>query len=153
MFAALAVAIALAITGACEPERDGLAVSGAVYRAPLSASDVGVAYVTLRSQRDDRIIGVSSDRAATIEMHQTITDDGRSRMSRVDAIDLPAGEDVVFTAGGLHLMVISPRTAAASDGAAQDGEASATFPIQFQLESGATQIVRFKAGTGAAHHE
>lgn len=141
-------AIALVTAGACEPATQGLAVSDAVYRAPLGASDVGVAYVSLTSAVDDRIIGVSSDMAAAIEMHETVTDDGRSRMQRVEVVDLPAGREVVFASGALHLMIMSPQPAAA-----QAGGASATFPIQFQLESGKTQIVRFLAGTGPAHRE
>lgn len=148
ILAGVVAVLALLAGGACEPRSDGLVVRDAIYRAPLGTSEVGVAYVTLKSVAGDRIVAVSSDMAGAVEMHATVTADGRSRMQRVETVELPAGREVAFSSGGLHLMVMAPKPVAGDA-----GDASATFPIQFQLESGRTQIVRFLAGTGPAHHE
>ena len=126
---------------ACAPPA-GLAVKDAQYRPPLGVSDIGVAYVELTSASDDAVVGVSSPQAKAVEIHATVTEGARTSMKRVDSLPLPAGKPVAFASGGLHLMVISPQPIKAGD---------ATFPIEFQLQSGATKIVPFRIGTGSEH--
>lgn len=129
------------LTAACAPA-DGIAATHAVYRPPLGASAIGVGFVTLRSATQDRIVGVSSARAKAVEIHATVTEGANSSMHRVDSVELPAGKDVVFGPGGMHLMVFEPDPAGSKD---------ATFPIQFELESGGTKIVAFRGETAKTH--
>lgn len=132
-----ALALALAGCGAATPE---LAIKDAVYRPPLGAADVAVAYGVITSTQPDRIVSVSSPHARAVEMHETVSDGASSRMQRMESLALQPGESVVFSPGGRHFMVIGP------DPLPLTGEPPATFPIQFEFESGKTQIVRFQAG-------
>lgn len=147
----LAALIALAVVASCQqPTGDGLRISGATYRPPLGSSGVGVAYLTIRSDKDDRVVGVSSAMAKSVEIHANVTMPmsgpgmsvdmpGMTSMKKLDSVALPAGKDVVFSEGGMHLMVFDPQPIKAGD---------ATFPVEFKLESGTTKIVPFRSGTG-----
>jgi periplasmic copper chaperone A len=135
----LAIALfagSLAGLAACDMSGGDLRVENAVYRAPLGASDVGVAYFTIRSPKADRIVAVSSVGAEAVEMHGTVMEDNMASMQRLETVDLPAGKDVVFAQGGKHLMVFSPKAVAPGK----------SFPITIQLESGRKDTVEFKTG-------
>ncbi len=55
----------------------------------------------------DRLLGVSSPSAASVEIHETSTDmDGMTGMHPIDGIDVPAGGSVPFEPGGYHLMLV-----------------------------------------------
>lgn len=133
--------VLIACAAACAPVAPPLSVSNAIYRAPLGASGVGVAYVSITSARPDRIVAVSSPLAAAVEMHASMDAVGQSRMERLESVPLPAGEPVIFAPRGMHFMVFSP----------QNIPAGATFPIQIELESGVKEVVAFQpAPAGAA---
>jgi copper(I)-binding protein len=72
-------------------------------------------------------------------MHESISSGASSSMQRIDTLLLHAGESMVFSPGGRHFMVIEP------DSLPLPGEPPATFPIQFQFESGRTLVVGFSA--------
>ena len=132
-FAPVAVILALS---ACSPAADKiteLTASNAMIAAPRGVSGVTAAYVTLVSPTDDRIVGVSSPDARAVEMHEMTMQGTMMQMRKLDGLDLPAGMPVRFAQGGLHIMVFDPKTLAPG----------ATFPIVFQLKSGATRIVQF----------
>jgi copper(I)-binding protein len=94
---------------------------------------VAVGYLTLRSLRGDRIMSVSSPSAPAVEMHETSIENGISRMKRLESLDLPAGERVVFEPGGPHLMIFGVREIGRN----------ATIPITITLESGKTLNLNF----------
>jgi periplasmic copper chaperone A len=103
-------------------------VSDAWARSSPSGVSGGAAYVTIESAADDQLTGVSvpADVAASVELHETVAGDGAAAdtaghdpgshategsgatmtMRQVSAVDLPAGEPVVFGPGGLHVMLI-----------------------------------------------
>lgn len=81
----------------------------------------------------DRIIGVSSPQASSVEMHGSVTSGTQSSMKRLDSVPLPAGETVTFGPKGMHLMVFGPKPLAEG----------ATFPIQIKLESGRSETIPF----------
>ncbi|HVY87906.1 MAG TPA: copper chaperone PCu(A)C [Hyphomonadaceae bacterium] len=118
---------------ACE-QSSGVRIDRAEFRPPLGSSGIGVAYLSLRAAKADRIVAVSSSEADAVEIHESVTHDGQVSMKRVTTLDLPANTDVVFKPNGLHLMVFSPRQIAAET----------TFPITFQFESGLKETVPFK---------
>jgi len=129
----LASALTLA---ACGGQTVSLTVDDAAYRAPLVDGGVGVAYFSITSSTADRIVGVSSPEAASIEIHASRESaDGRATMQKLDTVELPAGQRVAFEPGGLHLMVFSPRHL----------QANATFPIQITLESGREETISFRS--------
>ena len=119
-----------------------MVIEDALFRPPLGSTGIGVAYFTIRSDRDDRIVAVSSPAAASIEIHASVTEGGNVSMQRLEGVDLPAGKTVKFESGGMHLMVFSPRVS---------GEAL-TFPITIELQSGDALTTRFRVIKGGADH-
>ncbi len=122
---------------ACGVQPAGLNVENAVYRAPLVEGAPGVAYFSITSPADDRIVAISSPDAQSVEIHQSSAEDGVAAMQKRDTVELPAGKTVTFGPGGLHLMVFSPVAR----------HANATFPIRITLESGLEETISFAGET------
>lgn len=133
---AVSFLFALLIT-ACGGQPAGPTVANAVYRAPLVDGAPGVAYFSIMSAANDRIVGISSPEAQSVEIHESSAHDGVSTMHKRDTIELPAGKTVTFGPGGLHVMVIAPAPL----------PANATFPIQITLESGRVETISFAGET------
>ncbi|HEY7799981.1 MAG TPA: copper chaperone PCu(A)C [Hyphomonadaceae bacterium] len=138
-FAALVMALGLASCGQGGP---GVAVADAQVRPPLGATGIGVGYFTIRSDKADRIVAVTSPEADSIEIHASVTEGGNVSMQKLDGVDLPAGETVRFEPGGMHLMVFSPRHSVEA----------LTFPITIELQSGGRQTAPFEVIKGGAEH-
>lgn len=71
----------------------------------LAGSTTGIAYLTLRSDSDDALVGVSSPLVTSIEMHTHLMDGEVMRMRQLASVPLARGETVVFKPRGLHLML------------------------------------------------
>lgn len=71
--------------------------------APNSA---GYLVVENRDSVPHRVVAAHSDIAASVELHTHAHVNGVMQMRQVDAVELPAGEQVVFKPGGLHVMFI-----------------------------------------------
>lgn len=108
----------LALVLAAAPVRVVLAqvpqvqVSGAWVRATAPHQDEAAAYMTLTSPRADRLTAIASAQAGMAMLHTTSHDHGASggdadvmRMREADGIDLPAGQAVVLSPGGTHVML------------------------------------------------
>ncbi len=89
---------------------------------------------TIESPVADRITEVSSPLARAVEMHASVNAGGVMRMQRLETLDLPAGEAIIFQPGGMHLMIFDPEQVSAEK----------TFPITFVLESGRNLSVPFR---------
>jgi periplasmic copper chaperone A len=138
-FAIFVLALGLA---ACGQGGSGVIIDGAQFRPPLGATGIGVGYFTIRSDKADRIVSVTSPEADSIEIHASVTAGGNVSMERLEGVDLPAGQTVKFESGGMHLMVFSPRVS----------EGALTFPITIELQSGARKTAPFRVITGGAEH-
>lgn len=82
--------------------------------APLRTA----AYLTMHNNtpHQERLKGVSSPLADTVEIHRSWTDDkGVMRMHPLHSVDIPPHEDVVFKPGGFHLMLIGVQPLQAGD--------------------------------------
>lgn len=74
------------------PLADG---NGAVYMTILNGTDAEV-----------RLTGASSPLAESVDMHETVDDNGILRMMPLgDGVAIPAGGAIVFAAGGKHVML------------------------------------------------
>lgn len=124
------MSLAVACSGG---QTESLTIDNALYRPPLVDGGTGVAYFSITSKIADRITGVSSPLAKTVEIHESTSAGGMAGMERRDVVELPAGKTVSFGPGGLHLMVIGP----------QPVSGPATFPIQISLESGRVETISF----------
>ena len=81
-------------------------VTQAWARATPGKSTIGTAYATVIAPAGDRLIGAATPVARVAEIHQHTMDNGVMKMRQVDAVPLPAGQAVVLSPGGYHIMLI-----------------------------------------------
>jgi copper(I)-binding protein len=105
VFAALAAAVALA--GCDRPPPDGsVTVSDAWVRLPAVKSRPGGAYFRMEAGSEGtRLVGVSSPSVRWIELHETETKGGRTKMKQRKEIEFPSRGELVFEPGGRHAML------------------------------------------------
>ncbi len=65
--------------------------------------------VVNNNDTDHRIVGVFSDVAKSVEIHNHVHEDGLMKMRKMEFVALPSGEEVPFQSGGLHVMLIGLR--------------------------------------------
>ncbi len=130
-FLALAALLALAGCGDThEPSPNELAVSDAKVRLPAVEGQPGAAYFTLHGGRSgDRLEAVSSEQAASIELHENRMVNGMMTMQPLTGIDVPAGTKSVFEPGGNHAMLYGLDPAVKPGG---------TLKLRFTFQSGKT---------------
>lgn len=87
-----------------------LVASGIEIARPTPDSKMAAGYLALRNNSKETITitAVTSPNYASVEMHETIIEDGVSRMRPVDAITIPPGRVFYFKRGGKHLMLMQP---------------------------------------------
>lgn len=95
----------------CNPSQSftasGITVSGAYTRAtaPNAASAGGYLTIVNDGATADRLVGVSSQVAAKVEVHQMRMEGDMMKMSPVEGgLDIPAGGTVALEPMGYHLM-------------------------------------------------
>ena len=108
MFAAAVLAAGL--LGGCTNQggASGLSVDGAWARPGLTGGSSAV-YFVINNQGDaDTLLSAASDTAGMAELHISKMDaDGTMTMERQDSVPIPAGEEVLFEPGGLHVMLMN----------------------------------------------
>jgi len=75
---------------------------------PGSMMTAGFGKLINHSGSEIRISGYSSPQFADVSLHQTVSENGVSRMQAVAELRLPAGGAVELTPGGYHLMLMHP---------------------------------------------
>ena len=115
--------------------------------ARASIGKIAAAYVTIkiRAGIGDRLIRVTSTEAAKVEIHtHTMDRRGVARMRAVPEVAIPAGKQVVFKPGGLHLMLFGLRTPLKKGG---------TVPLTLHFaHGGKVRVVAKILGYGARWH-
>lgn len=111
MARACSTALLCALTvllAACSGAPGGGEIVVSDARVPVPAGANGAAYMTLTNDgdTDDQLVGVTSDVAEAVELHQSAMQDGSMSMQQVDGIDLPAGGAAVLEPGGFHVMLV-----------------------------------------------
>lgn len=98
------------LLGACGNSGPPLVVNDLVVRPPMPGMQMTAGYLTLRndSRQEITIDRVTSPQFGRVEMHETVIEDGVSRMQALPALVLPAGAAVEFKPGGKHLMLMRP---------------------------------------------
>lgn len=132
LLATLAAA-ALAVPALAE---DAITVDDAYARSSGKAAKAGAAFMVIQNlgDTDDRLLGVTSDAAARVELHtHKINDDGVAQMMHVeDGFAIPAGEAHMLKRGGDHVMFM---------GLTHPFEQGATVPVTLIFEqAGEVQI-------------
>ncbi|WP_063585308.1 copper chaperone PCu(A)C [Achromobacter ruhlandii] len=109
-FKSLAAAFALGaltLAGAPAVAQDAsLKVEDAWVRATVPSQHATGVFMRLTSPTAARLVGVESDAARHVEVHEMAMQDNVMKMRQVSAIDLPAGKPVELKPGGYHVMLI-----------------------------------------------
>lgn len=76
-------------------------------RPTFGTLQTGVVYMTLvnKGKESDVLVAVSTPVAAHASIHATLMREGVMRMLALDNLSLPAGQNVTFAPGGLHIML------------------------------------------------
>jgi copper(I)-binding protein len=142
--AAIAAAFAPA-TFAHSYELGALKIGHPWARATVAAN--GGAYLSVENTgaTADKLVRVSTDIAATAELHTHIKDGEIMRMRAIQAIDLPPGQKVVLAPGGFHIMLLGLKKKLV------EGE---RFALTLEFEKAGKIVVDIaidKPGAGAEH--
>ncbi len=76
--------------------------------SPMMAGN-GVIYMTLMNNgnNDDVLLGLETDVAETVELHETKMENDVMKMSPIANIQVPAGGSATLEPGGMHVMLIN----------------------------------------------
>jgi hypothetical protein len=98
---------ALLVAGCDRPPPDGtVRVSDVWVRLPAVKSRPGGAYFRMEAGSEGtRLLGVSSPSVRWIEIHETETKGGRTKMKQRKEIEFPSRGELVFEPGGRHAML------------------------------------------------
>ena len=102
---------ALALAAACSGnEGPPVVVTDVVVTAPGAGMPMAAGYLRIsnHSGADIRITRVSSPEYGSVEMHETVVEDGIARMRAIPVLEIANGDTVVFERGGKHLMLMQP---------------------------------------------
>ena len=81
-------------------------VNEAWSRATAPGQEVGMVGMVITSQKDAKLIAVSSNASATTEIHTMSMDNGVMKMRQIENLPLPAKQAATLGPGGNHLMLI-----------------------------------------------
>jgi periplasmic copper chaperone A len=84
-----------------------VSVSDAWSRATAPGQVSAVVGLRITSQKDARMVALSSPAAAEAQMHSMTHENGMMKMRQLDSLALPAKQEIVLGAGGDHLMLIN----------------------------------------------
>lgn len=119
-----------------------------VREAPPTATVLAGYLILVNDSRHDLVLdSVSSPQFGSVQIHETMHDNGMTGMRQVPSLPLPAGNRIEFAPGGLHLMLMQPNTVL------RQGDSVALvlhFADGTQLEVQAP--VRRSTGGGMAQH-
>ena len=108
-----AIIVALLLGGllmsATSVKAEGLELTQAWVRALLPTRTVTAAFLTIEnhSSREEKLVGVRSERVNAIEIHGHSHKDGMMRMRQVSSLTIAAGETQALKPGGFHLMLFN----------------------------------------------
>jgi copper(I)-binding protein len=106
IYSLLLILVALLTLSACTSQGD-LTVIDVWARPGIADGNTGVFFVIDNpTDQDDRLISARSDVAQFVELHKTTMEDGVMQMTPQEFVPVPAGEQVVFKPGDLHVMLI-----------------------------------------------
>lgn len=118
-------------------------VTAAFARASAGPMPMGAAYLTIRNtgETDDRLLAIETPASDRAELHTHVMTDGVARMTKVDALTIPAGAAVTLKPGGDHLMLM---------GLTAPLEEGERFPMRLIFENAGTVEVEVPVGSAGA---
>lgn len=112
----VAIGLSLALTApgiGQESTASAIKISGGWSRVAPPGAPVLGGYVSITNGGDepDRLVSVTSPISDDVQIHVSAVVDGVAKMRQVtEGVDIPAGETVSFEPGGLHLMLLKPKS-------------------------------------------
>lgn len=103
------VLLAVCLLGACDAKQDApLVATDVIVYQSVPGSMMRAGYLTLTNNTDATITidQVTSPEFGSVEMHETILEDGIAKMRAMPSLSIPAGESAHFERGGKHLMLM-----------------------------------------------
>jgi copper(I)-binding protein len=118
-----------------------VSVSDAWVRATVPQQKSAGAFMRVRSATAGTLVAVRSPAAASAELHQMQMQGQQMSMHAVDAVALPAGQEVNFGPGGYHVMLFGlkqqlkdgdsvPLTLVVEDAAHKRAEVTVAVPVK-----------------------
>lgn len=132
---------------ACTGQDPSPQVSQARIVLPPPGMQMAAGYFELENPGPQtlHIRSVSSDGFRMAEIHQTIVEEGLSKMREVKNVEIPGGTTRSFEPGGWHIMLM---------GYVGDPSASATIPVKIEMqpegESARDVIIEFQVERAGA---
>jgi copper(I)-binding protein len=107
---ALALALLLMLAGCSKPTQPPF-VENPWVREPPAGVTMLAGYLVLHNpgSADLTVTGATSPDFSAVEFHNSLLQDGMTRMRQEDSLVIPAGGSVEFEPGARHLMLMSPR--------------------------------------------
>jgi len=94
------------LLAACAP-KEGIEVSDAWARTSTQGANSAIYFVIQNHNAEaDELIGVASDVADAVEVHESKMDGGMMTMNHVESVALEPSAKVEFKPGGYHVMLI-----------------------------------------------
>ena len=128
----------ISLLAAVQAGASEVTVSEAWARATAPGQRHGAVYLRISSQQEARVIAVASPVADSVEMHSMTHENGVMKMRELEALPLPAGQEVELGSGGSHIMLI---------GLKQPLKVGASVPLTLtiQFSDKLNETVRVKA--------
>ena len=106
----LASLLTAVVICACSDPSAPLVARNIEITAPVPGANMSAGYLTLSNNTDAAITinQVTSPQFGRVEIHESSVENGVARMRQTPQIRIEAGESLVFTRGGLHLMLMQP---------------------------------------------
>jgi len=80
-------------------------VDRAWVRLPAVPGRPAAGYLTIRANGSETLLAVASPSAERIEIHNSLTENGRTRMVRLNAVETIGSRPLVLSPGQTHLML------------------------------------------------
>ena len=139
----LVLTVLTSVTSAEDFQAGSIHIRDPFSRALPPISKNGAVYLTLTNHGhlSDQLVGAATPIAAHAEMHTHQMEDGMMKMRKVDQIELPPHEKVVFAPSGNHIMLI---------GLSQVLKKGERFPLMLHFkEAGHTMVQVIIEAAGA----
>lgn len=83
---------------------------------PMQGARMSAGYLALTNTTDQEIAisKVTSPEFASVEMHESLLEDGISRMRPLASVTIPPDSTIVFERGAKHLMLMGPTGSASN---------------------------------------
>lgn len=129
MIAGLALAATAGLGYLEQNQPQGTVSARGAYAFPALRGSTGGVYLTIENstRQPDRLIGATTEKAASVELHSTTFEGDVARMEQLPFVDIPAGSTFTFESGAHHVMLVALHA---------DLNPGDTFVLKLQFASG-----------------